>query len=86
MTHAIVKCKTYVYNATRDSAHTDPRPRSGPETGPLKAGKLTVCNATSDTLDQPTDPDLAAVIAAWARLPEPITAGIVAMVRSAGQG
>ena len=31
-----------------------------------------------------TDPDLAAVIAAWDRLPEAVRAGIVAMVRAAG--
>jgi hypothetical protein len=33
-----------------------------------------------------TDPDLAAVIDAWDRLPEAVKAGIVAMVRAAGSG
>jgi hypothetical protein len=32
------------------------------------------------------DPDLAAVIDAWDRLPEAVRAGIVAMVRAAGGG
>ena len=32
----------------------------------------------------PTDPDLAAVVAAWPTLPEALRAGIVAMVRAAG--
>jgi hypothetical protein len=31
----------------------------------------------------PDDPDLAAVVAAWPELPEPIKAGIVAMVKTA---
>jgi hypothetical protein len=31
----------------------------------------------------PSDPDLAAVIAAWPALPEPIKAGIVAMIKAA---
>ena len=34
----------------------------------------------------PADPDLAAVVAAWDRLPEAVRAGIVAMVRAAGGG
>ena len=33
-----------------------------------------------------TDPNLAAVIDAWDRLPEAVRAGIVAMVRAAGGG
>ena len=33
----------------------------------------------------PNDPDLAAVIHAWADLPEAVRAGIVAMVRAAGR-
>jgi len=32
----------------------------------------------------PTDPDLAALIDAWPRLPEPIKAGILALVRATG--
>jgi len=32
-----------------------------------------------------TDPDLAAVVAAWPELPEPIKAGILAMVKAARQ-
>jgi len=31
----------------------------------------------------PTDPDLAAIVTAWPTLPEPIRAGILAMVRAA---
>ncbi len=31
---------------------------------------------------QPDDPGLAAVVAAWPTLPEPIRAGILAMVRA----
>jgi hypothetical protein len=31
----------------------------------------------------PADPDLAAVISAWDRLPEAVRAGIVAMVKAA---
>jgi hypothetical protein len=34
----------------------------------------------------PTDPDLAAVIDAWDRLPEAVRAGIVAMVKAASRG
>jgi hypothetical protein len=32
-----------------------------------------------------TDPDLATIIDAWDRLPETVRAGIVAMVKAAGQ-
>jgi hypothetical protein len=32
-----------------------------------------------------TDPDLAAVVAAWDRLPEAVRAGIVAMVKAASK-
>jgi hypothetical protein len=31
-----------------------------------------------------TDPDLAAIVDAWPTLPEPIRAGIVAMVKASG--
>ena len=34
----------------------------------------------------PVDPDLAAVIEAWPKLPEAVRAGILAMVRAAGSG
>ncbi|MFO0831950.1 MAG: hypothetical protein U0637_08910 [Phycisphaerales bacterium] len=34
----------------------------------------------------PSDPDLAAVVAAWATLPTPIRAAVMAMVRSVGGG
>jgi hypothetical protein len=33
-----------------------------------------------------TNPDLAAVVDAWGRLPEAVRAGIVAMVRAATRG
>jgi hypothetical protein len=33
-----------------------------------------------------TDPDLAAVVDAWDRLPEAVKAGIVAMIRAATRG
>jgi len=36
--------------------------------------------------DAPNDPDLAALIAAWPDLPEPVRAGINAMVRAATGG
>ncbi len=36
------------------------------------------------TPDAPTDPELAAVVAAWSALPAAVRAGIVAMVRAAG--
>jgi hypothetical protein len=32
----------------------------------------------------PDDPDLVAIVGAWPTLPEPVKAGIVAMVRAAG--
>ncbi|MCC6427501.1 MAG: hypothetical protein IT435_11845 [Phycisphaerales bacterium] len=35
---------------------------------------------------KPTDPDLAAVIAAWPSLPAAVRAGITAMVKAAGAG
>ena len=35
------------------------------------------------TDNRPTDPELAAVVAAWDQLPEAVRAGIVAMVKAA---
>jgi hypothetical protein len=32
----------------------------------------------------PDEPDLAAIVAAWPTLPEPVKAGIVAMVKASG--
>jgi NAD(P)H-hydrate repair Nnr-like enzyme with NAD(P)H-hydrate dehydratase domain len=34
----------------------------------------------------PADPDLAALLAGWPTLPDPIRAGIVAMVKASGNG
>ncbi|MBN2580954.1 MAG: hypothetical protein JXB10_18365 [Pirellulales bacterium] len=34
--------------------------------------------------NRPIDPDLGAIIDAWPKLPDPIKAGILAMVRAAG--
>lgn len=45
--------------------------------------------ANSDPLiapPKPTDPELAAVISAWPNLPEPVRAGITAMVYAASGG
>jgi hypothetical protein len=36
------------------------------------------------TQTRPADPDLAALVVAWPNLPEPIKAGILAMIRAAG--
>jgi hypothetical protein len=40
---------------------------------------------TDDCQTAPIDPDLAVVIAAWARLPAAVRAGIVAMVQAAAK-
>ena len=66
----------------------------GPSTGsraPNVGGPFTVPSsapqyATRDRVVAPqTDPDLAALVAAWPELPEALKAGIVAMVRVALQ-
>jgi hypothetical protein len=50
---------------------------ANPPPGSAKSGAV---NAQT----QPIDPALAALIDAWPTLPEPIRAGILAMVRAAG--
>src|SRR4051794_25796744 len=45
-------------------------------------GKASPALAVNGQCATPDDPDLAAVIEAWPTLPEPIRAGIVAMVES----
>ncbi|NOT01404.1 MAG: hypothetical protein HOP29_12335 [Phycisphaerales bacterium] len=58
-------------------------------------GESTACAPTAETLGvllgvflpklAETDPELAAVVAAWPTLPDAIRAGIVAMVRASGR-
>ena len=51
-----------------NSSHSD---QSGAESGALSAE------------NHPTDPNLTLIISAWPRLPEPIKAGIIAMIQAA---
>jgi hypothetical protein len=57
------------------SARASKRPQNTPQNTPQPS---TVVGGRTET-----DPDLAAVVAAWDRLPEAVRAGIVAMVRAA---
>ncbi len=43
-------------------------------------------SAQKPGVSAPDDPDLAAVVEAWPSLPEPVKAGVVAMVKAAAQG
>ena len=45
---------------------------------PARTEYVTKCAA-----ETPVDPSLAAVVAAWTELPEPVRAGMVAMVKAA---
>ncbi len=51
-------------------------------TNPESDGCTTGCTNNQET-DQ-TDPDLAAIVASWQTLPEPLKAGVLAMIRAAG--
>jgi hypothetical protein len=51
------------------------------ECGPIRSPTATQ-NATRDCVV--ADADLAAVVSAWPELPQPIKAGILAMVKAAG--
>ena len=55
----------------KSSALQNPKESSGAESG------------ACDTLNAPQDRDLVRVVEAWPELPEPIKAGILAMVRAA---
>ncbi len=62
---------------------------SGAESGAPIADSAPIDPPTSTTRHSPeprTDPDLAAVVSAWASLPAPIRAAVMAMVRSVGGG
>ena len=59
-------------DADRSTAGTDVEPDSGPATGPADSPR-----PDSGPTD---DPDLAAVVAAWATLPEPIRRAVLALV------
>ena len=61
--------------ATRSRQHPTGTAPSRPPTATQNATRLL-----------PADADLAAVVAAWPTLPEPIRAGILAMVRAASEG
>lgn len=49
-----------------------------------KCGALSSDSVPNPTLTKPTDPELAAVVAAWPDLPPAIRAGVLALVRAAG--
>ena len=51
---------------------------------PRKSGIPEVTGSKSPQANEPFDADLQAVIDRWPELPEPIKAGIVAMIRAAG--
>jgi hypothetical protein len=58
----------------------------GIEPSPIPRGKpQTSTQAAQNPAHAPTDPDLASLINAWANLPEPIKAAILALVRAAGK-
>jgi hypothetical protein len=69
-------------------ARTDARPKPNTckgESQDLRLSPEAVAHhLPTDTCQ--TDPDLPTVIAAWDRLPAAVKAGIVAMVRAAGDG
>lgn len=68
----------------------EPPPQEPADTGVYDARAGTTSYTPSDSLpdapDAAPDPDLAALIAAWPDLPEPVRAGINAMVRAATGG
>jgi hypothetical protein len=54
-----------------------------PDKGLRLAQQIVAHHLPTDTCN--TDPDLAAVVAAWSELPEAVKAGILAMVKAAQQ-
>jgi len=83
----------------REAAQNDPMGRAGLEHPPESPGNTSVslpsgakCGALSRDSDpnpppaKPTDPELAAVVAAWPDLPPAIRAGVLALVKAAGGG
>ena len=58
--------------------HNDKSPQDLPQSGTVSAEHL-----PNDSCK--TDPDLAAVVAAWPDLPEAIKSGIIAMVKAASK-
>lgn len=53
-----------------------------PDSGGNKSGNTNARRDDSEGATKPTDPDLAAVVAAWSDLPHAMRAGIVAMVKA----
>ena len=53
------------------------------ESGGSKSGNKDAPFSDSAGVLKPTDPELAAVVAAWSDLPQTVRAGIVAMVKAA---
>jgi len=67
-------------------------PPDGAEHGPKSSGKQGVGNPSGaecgalGAREAPIDPELVAVVDAWPKLPQAIRAGILAMIRAAGDG
>jgi hypothetical protein len=56
----------------------------GSASGGSKSGNNAACSGAERDIEAvPADPDLAAVVAAWADLPPALRAGILAMVKAA---
>ena len=71
-----------------DSNPRAPEPKDGndKDLGAAESGGAAKCAANRDQRP-PSDPDLALIIEAWPALPQPVKAGILAMVKaSAGEG
>jgi hypothetical protein len=87
-----LSCVILPHAPRRRWLQTRPADREGTELiekTPQKQGVADEGGAESGALgaeNRPEDPDLGAVVDAWATLPETIKAGILAMVRAAGDG
>ena len=59
---------------------------AGPPSQVMQAQALSGTATGHSTTSCTNDPDLAAVVEAWSELPEPMRAGILAMVRTVNDG
>lgn len=69
----------------RQGSNTPANPLGKPQTGGERGTESGTPGDDSATIRQPHDPELAAVVTAWPHLPQAVRAGIVAMVRAAGE-
>lgn len=72
----------YIAATGLEHPSNSPEKQGFPAQGGAESGAL---GGESATNQQPADPDLAAVVSAWANLPAAIRAGIVAMVKTAAR-